>query len=209
MKNKKETSEAFLRFFHAFPSPISLDIYLDDVLYIEDFLYEDFSPYKPLTKGEHQLSITLHGQTELLCTRTIWISYEKIYTLIISTDFKTLAPGLYLINDVQRPIPNEHCLLRLGAFSDFPDLMTIQFVDQTLGFKKVSPHQISHYLSFPPHTYAVIGLAHEKNKPLCELKSLSLKVSRIYTLYLLGNGSKQYPFHFLLSIDGSSFISFK
>lgn len=208
MKKKTEAFEAFLRCFHALPSPISLDIYLDDVLYIEDFLYEDFSPYKPLIKGEHQLSITLHGQTDILCTRTIWMSHEKIYTLIITTDFKTLGPGLYLINDAQRPIPNEHCLLRLGTFCDFLDLMTIQFVDQTLGFRKISPHQISHYLSFLPDTYHLMALTHEKNDQICELKQTHLKISRIYTLYLIGNGSKNYPFHFLLSIDGSSFLSF-
>lgn len=209
MRKKKETFEAFLRCFHTLPSPISLDIYLDDVLYIKDFLYEDFSPYQPITKGEHQISITLHGQTDILCTRSIWMSHEKIYTLIIATDFKTLGTGLYLINDTKRPIPNEHCLLRLGAFCDLLDLVTVEFVDQTLAFRKIAPHQISHYLSFMPDTYHTTASAHEKNEKICELKNISLKISRIYTLYLLGNGSKNYPLHFLLSIDGSSFISFK
>lgn len=208
MKNKKDTFEAFLRCFHALPSPVSLDVYLDDVLYIKDFLYEDFSHYKPLAKGEHQISITLHEQTNILCTRSIWISNEKIYTLIISTDFKTLGPGLYLINDAQRPIPNEHCLLRLGTFCNLLHLVNIQFSEQTLAFRKISPHQSSHYLSFTPGTYDITALTHEKNDTVCELKNSSFKISRIYTLYLLGNASDNYPLHFLLSIDGSSFLSF-
>lgn len=209
MKKKKETFEAFLRCFHALPSPISLDIYLDDLLYIKDFLYEDFSDYKPLTKGEHQISVTVHGQTDILCTRSIWMSHEKIYTLIITTDFKTLESSLYLINDTQRPIPEGHCLLRLGTFCDLLDLVTIEFIDQTSGFRKISPHQTSHYLSFMPDTYHITALTHDKNDKICESKNTVLKYARIYTLYLLGNGAKDYPLHFLLSIDGSSFLSFK
>lgn len=209
MKKKKEICDAFLRCFHALPSPISLDIYLDDALYIKDFLYEDFSDYKPLSKGEHQLSVTLHGQTDILCTRSIWMSHEKIYTLIISTDFKTSVPGLYLINDTQRPIPEEHCLLRFGTFCDLLDLVTIEFIDQTSSFRKISPHQISHYLSFVSGLYHIISLTHDKKDKICESKNTTLKSGRIYTLYLLGNGSKDYPLHFLLSIDGSSFLSFK
>ena len=208
MKKKMDTSEAFLRCFHAFPSPMSLDVYLDDVLYIKDLLYEDFSYYEPLTRGEHQIYITVHEQTDILCTRSIWISNEKIYTLIITTDFKTSGPGLYLINDAKRPIPEGHCLLRLGTFCDLSDLVNVQFSEQTPTFKKISPHQSSHYLSFTPSTYSITALSHDQTHSFCELKNCSLKVARIYTLYLIGNASETYPIHFLLSIDGSSFLSF-
>lgn len=208
MKKKNSPAEAFLRSFHAYPTPKSLDIYLDDTLYVKDMLYQDFSQYKPLSKGEHHISITLTGESVIIAMRSIWISPQKIYTLIIAPDLKNEIPGLYLINDVQRPIPENHCLVRVGAFCEKRELIHIHYDNHPLSFKKISPHQISHYLAFEPGNYTIIAEDLEQHEILCELRACELKVQRIYTHYCLGKGTKEYPFQLLHSIDGSSFLTF-
>lgn len=208
MKKKNSPTEAFLRTFHALPTPKSFDIYLDDILYIKDMLYQDFSQYKPLSKGEHHIVITLTGESDVIAMRSIWISSQKIYTLIIAPDLKSDIPGLYLINDVQRSIPENHCLIRVGAFCEKSELIHIHYTNHPLSFQKISPHQISHYLAFEPGDYTITAEDLEQKEILCELKACKFKTQRIYTHYCLGKGTKEYPFQLLHSIDGSSFLTF-
>ena len=207
MKQKTSQTYGFLRIFHAIPSSSSFDFYLDETLYAKDLLYEDFTVYKPLTKGEHVISLCLHKETEPLLTRTLWISPEKIYTLIVTYAAHSETLQLYLMNDPPKKLPEEHFLLRVGNFSQCPMPLQLHFIDTKPIFKKIASHQLSSYLSFTPAIYTAELIDLDLQKVILTKANCILKLSRYYTLYIIG-GTQKFPTKLLLTIDGNSFLSF-
>lgn len=207
MKQKISVPHSFLRIFHAAPSSISFDLYLDDHLYEKDLLYEDFTVYKPLISGEHVLSICLHKKTEPLFTHSLWISPQKIYTLVVTYAPHSETLQGYLINDPPKKIPEEHFLLRVGNFSQYLMPLQLHFIDTKPLFKKIVSHQLSSYLSFTPSTYTAELIDLNLQKVVLTKANCILKLSRYYTLYIIG-GTQNFPTKLLLTIDGNSFLSF-
>lgn len=208
MKKKISQPYSFLRVFHAIPSSISLDLYLDDQLYTKDLLYEDFTVYKPVALGEHLLSICPHKETEPLLTRNLWMSPEKIYTLVITYTPHSESLQIYLMNDPVKKMPEDHFLLRIGNFSQIMQPLKLHLVDTKPFFKKVLCHQLSPYLSFIPNIYTAELMDPEEKNVLASRADCHLKVSRYYTLYSIG-GTEKFPTKLLLTIDGNSFLSFE
>lgn len=206
MLKKENTSAPYLRLFNCLPNSTIIDFYIDDVLWDQDIWYKDFTYYKSISSGSHQVTITPHNQTEVLCTRSIWISHSKIYTLIISLDLKLNCPALYLLNDYVRPIPDAHCLIRFGHFSASLPPTDVYLSEEQLLFKKIPYHEMTTYLALTPGSYHLDLKDHETNETLYTLPELHLKVSRFYSLYLIGNHDKTYPTITTLSIDGNSFL---
>ena len=207
MKHKMIQPYSFLRVLHAIPTSNSFDLYLDEELYAKDLLYEDFTIYKPLTKGEHVISICLHKDTEPLLTRTLWISPEKVYTLVVTYAPHSETLQCYLMNDPHKKIPEEHFLLRVGNFSQNLMPLQLRLVDTTPLFKKITSHQLSSYLSFSPATYTAELIDLDSKKTILTKANCTLKLSRYYTLYIIG-GTKPFPTKLLLTIDGNSFLHF-
>ena len=207
MKEKVSKPYGFLRILHATASSDSFDIYLDEKLYTKDLLYEDFTVYKPLAVGEHVLSVCLHKEAAPFLTHPLWISSEKIYTLVITYDSHGETLQGYLMNDPQKKIPEEHFLLRVGDFSQHLMPLQLRLVDTKPLFKKIKPHECTPYLSFSPGTYTAELTELGSQNIMSTKPNCILKLSRYYTLYLIG-GSKQFPNKLLLTIDGSSFLYF-
>lgn len=207
MKKKVSQPYGFLRILHAIPLTDSFDFYLDEQLYAKDLLYEDFTVYKPLSIGEHVVSLCLHKEIEPLLSQTLWISPEKIYTLIITYTPHSKALQCYLINDPPKKIPEDHFLLRVGNFSQHLMPLQLHLVDTKPIFKKIAPHQLGPYLSFTPNTYTAELIDLNSQKVITTKTHCTLKLSRYYTLYLIG-GTKECPTKLLLTIDGNSFLTF-
>ncbi len=208
MKQKAQSKDAFLRCFHGVPKSMSIDIYLDDVLYIKDMLYEDFSDYLPLSQGKHTLSIKAHHTDTVLCSREVLISKSHIYTLVIAPHQKNSTFNLYLINDTTRSIKKEYCMVRIGSFCALEDFWKVSVLENTLAFKKIAPHQLTHYLTFKPANYTLKLQGLDNSTLNYESPSFLLKPSRFYTFYLVGGQKPAFPLKSVLSIDGNSFLSF-
>ena len=197
---------SYLRLFHALPTAESFDVYLDEERYTKDLLYEDFTPYKPLAPGEHQITLTAYHTTEPLYTRTIWLSENRIYTLILSYMPDSTNLQGYLINDPPKAIPEEHLLIRVANFSQYTAPLTMHLVDTKPIFKKVPLRQTSSYLGFVPTTAAIEVLDIESQKCLISKPTNIFKISRYYSLYIIG-GTENYPLKWVQTIDGNSFIA--
>lgn len=198
---------SYLRLFHAIPTPESFDIYLDEKKYAKDLLYEDFTVYTPLTPGEHHLTVCAYHSTEALYERSLWISEHKIYTLVLAYLPDTPKIQGYLLIDPPKPIPEEHLLIRTANFSQHTAPMTLHLVDTKPIFKKIPLRQTSPYLGFLP-TQAPIELADIDSQEILITKpSSNFKITRYYTLYLIG-GTEDYPLKWVQTIDGNSFLYF-
>ncbi|MBE6022759.1 MAG: DUF4397 domain-containing protein [Cellulosilyticum sp.] len=198
---------SYFRLFHALPTAESFDLYLDDMLYTKDFLYEDFTLYKPISLGEHTLKVCPHKESEPIYERTFWISEKKIYTLVLTYTPNTTNIQGYLLNEPPKAIPEEHLLIRVGNFSQCITPLTLHLVETKPLFKKVPLRQTSSYLSFLPTTAAIELLEIENGHLLTTTSNNTFKISRYYTLYVIG-GIENYPLKWVQTIDGNSFIHF-
>lgn len=198
---------SYLRFFNALPTADNFDLYLDDHKCTKDWLYEDFTPYKPLTPGEHQLTLMPYRSQEPLYTRSFWVSAQKVYTLVLTYLPQTTDIQGYLINDPPKKIPEEQLLIRVANFSQHTSPLTMHLVDTKPIFKKVPLRQAGSYLGFLPTTAAIELLEIENQTLLATTPSNTFKISRYYTLYIIG-GTEDYPLKWVQTIDGNSFIHF-
>lgn len=200
-------AEAYLRCFHALPNSQSVDVYLDKKRWIKDFLYEDFSDYMPLTSGNHHIAFCPHGMIEPFYERDFWIARHKIYTLILSYLPGSETPQGYLINEPPKAIPEEHLLLRVANFSQLMEPSQLELMETKPFFKKVPLRQCSHYLAFSPLTACIQWFSPNAQAPLLTSPPLTFKVTRYYTLYLIG-ALPDYPLKCIQTIDGNAFLHF-
>lgn len=199
--------ESYLRFFHAFAQPISLDVYLDDLLLGKDYLYEDFSPFFPISIGEHHIRFCDHATEEVFYERNLWISKHKIYTLVLSLALSEDLPQGYLLNEPHKAIPEEHFLLRTANFSQVVLPSTLYFPDIKPLYKKVPLRQSSSYLAFLPLTSSMDWILTSTQEVLLSSPPMTFKPTRYYTLYLVG-GTDAYPLKCIQTIDGNAFLHF-
>lgn len=197
----------YLRILHAIPQVDSYDCYLNDKLYAKDLLFEDFTPYKPISAGEHQIALCKHKSTESLLTHSLWISPGKIYTLLLTYQPAKESIEYYLLNDPPRKMLEDHLLLRVAPFCQIDSPFEIHLADTKPIFKKLKLCQPSPYLAFTASTYTLELFDINTQKVLLNRENCLLKTYRYYTLYLLG-GTKAFPLRFVLTIDGNSFLSF-
>ena len=202
-----QTAEAYLRCFHALPIAESLDVYIDHQRWAKDFLYEDFSEYLPLACGNPHIPLSYHGIDEPFYERDFWISKHKIYTLILAPLPGSETPQGYLVNEPPKAIPEEHFLLRVANFSQFLEPSSLQLIEIKPYFKKVPLRQCGHYLAFQVATACVEWFSSNPLEPLLTSLPLSFKVTRYYTLYLIG-GVPHYPLKCIQTIDGNAFLHF-
>lgn len=200
-------AEAYLRCFHALPIAQSLDVYIDGQKWEKDFLYEDFSEYLPLTCGNHHIALCYHKMSEPFYKRDFWIGKHKVYTLIFAPLPGSEMPQGYLINEPPKAIPEEHFLLRVANFSQFSESSSLRLIETKPYFKKVPLRQCSHYLAFQPATTCIEWFSPNLQDPLLTSSPLIFKVTRYYTLYLVG-GAPNYPLKCIQTIDGNAFLHF-
>lgn len=207
MKHLPSGPYGYLRILQALPLTQSYDFYLDEKLYAKDLLFEDFTVYKPIISGEHQMTLCKHGEKESLLTHRFWIASNKIYTLLVIFEAHTESIQYYLLNDPLKKMPEEHLLLRFAPFAELNLPFELHLEDIKPFFKKLKLGKPSPYLAFLPDTYNLQLINPETKKSILCKEKCMLKPTRYYTLYLLG-GTPDFPLCFVLTIDGSSFLSF-
>lgn len=200
-------AENYIRFFHALPTSDGLDLYWDDQKLTKDFLYEDFTRYFPTSSGEHHLTITLHHLTEPLYETTLWLSKQKIYTLVLSYTPQTTMIQTNLVYEPPKVIPDEQLLIRSANFSQLPSTFTLQLIDTKPIFKKIPMRQAGSYLAFSPVTATLELDDLDTHESLHQWENHLFKATRYYTLYLIG-GTETYPLKCIQTIDGNSFLHF-
>lgn len=209
MSKKEIAPKSYLRLFHCLPVSSPIDLYIDNKLQKANLIYEDFTDYNLIMPGEHTLHITLYKQQEILTKKTLFILPSKIYTVVLVPETKQgTGLALYVIEDVIRTIPSNHFLIRFGHFNHALSLLDITLTHETSTFKKVSCYEMTNYQAINPSSYTLQIKDSSTQKVLLTAPKLLLKPSRFYSIYILGNRSKEFPTQMVLSIDGNSYIRF-
>ncbi len=207
MLKKDDIPLSYMRFFHALPVKYSIDIYIDTKLVFRDVLYEDFTDYIALCPGEHTINIT-HAKNPITVYSMIWyVPNKKIYTGIIAPKTKDgIGIEVYKIEDLIRPIPSNNFLVRLGHFSMTTPTIDAFLSDNTAAFKKVSCNELTNYTASKSGVHTLQIKDSKTENSLLMVPNIRLKTSRFYSIYVIGNGSKEFPLTLAIPIDGNSYL---
>jgi len=207
MKNKCLPTFCNLRFFHAFPSPLPLDLYIDDKPFAKNILYEDFTTYKPLLAQDYTLTLCKHHEKEVLFTQTFHLHMKKNYTIAL---FPTADQcyQLLLLNEPSKEIPDEMLLARTINLTSQTDSLKLLFKEMRPEFKKLQAAHFTSYLAYKDGTYHLQLLQPSTEKIVYEQKEINLKASRYYAFYIIG-GLDAYPLKVISHIEGSSLYHFE
>lgn len=207
MLRRETVPLSYIRFFHALPINYSIDIYIDNKLVFGDVLYEDFTDYVSLPSGEHTIHIT-RPKNPIVIYTTLWsVPEQRIYTCVIAPKTKdNIGIEFYKIEDILRSIPSNNLLIRFGHFSMNTPTIDAFLSDDNATFKKVSCSEMTNYISLKPTLYTLEINDSKTDKHLVSAPHIRLKPSRFYSIYTIGNGSKDFPLITVLSLDGNSYL---
>ncbi|WP_069997501.1 DUF4397 domain-containing protein [Cellulosilyticum sp. I15G10I2] len=207
MLKKENIPLSYMRFFHALPIKYSIDIYIDTKLAFRDVLYEDFTDYIALYPGEHTITIK-QTKNPITVFSMVWhVPNQKIYTGIIAPKTKDgMGIEIYKIEDITRPIPSNNFLVRIGHFSMPTPTIDIFLSDNTATFKKVSCNELTNYTPSKPGIHTLEIKESTTGKSLLSVPSIRLKTTRFYSIYVIGNNSKEFPLTITIPLDGNSYL---
>lgn len=207
MSSKKDTSLCYLRLFHAFTDSSAFDVYLDDQLIYSYFLYEDFTRYYPIASGMHILKITPHHQKETLYEKKVNLQRFQIYTGVLACKYKDPTTyHIFCLEEPQKILENAKLGIRLNHFARFESPITLHLPDEQLPIRNIRYGQASSYILKEPAPYCFTIQDTKEDMELTTLLSKKFKPGRLYSIYFIGDGSKDFPYKPILSIDGFSYL---
>lgn len=200
-------TKSYVRFFHAIPINYSIDIYIDSKLIFCDILYQDFTDYISLLPGEHTIHMT-RTKNPIIIYSAVWdILDQKIVTGVIAPKTKEgIGIDIYQMEDILRPIPSNNFLIRFGHFSMNTGAVDVFLSNDKATFKRVSCSEMTNYTSSKPDIYTLQINDSKTGKLLVKAPNMRLKTTRFYSIYALGNGSKEFPLIVIISLDGNSYL---
>lgn len=199
--------QSYIRVFHAVPTSIPIDVYIDKKAVAPDFLYEDFTEYIPIAPGEHTISITKANEPTIIYERKINLAPKSIYTAIAAPKCKNPKElNIFLLEDTQRPIPANNLLLRFGHFSKATPIVDITLPDGTPVFKNMAYGQVTQYIPLAPGVYTLEARDPQTGKVLLTIPDIRLKGERFYSIYAVGDNTKQFPLQVVIPLDGNSYL---
>ena len=207
MSKTDPISLSYIRFFHALPIKYGIDIYIDNKLRFNDVLYEDFTEYIALPPGQHTVHLSRTKNPIVLCSKVLNISDQKIYTSTVAPKSREgTGIDIYKIEDVLRTIPSNNFLIRFGHSGGNSAAVDVFLSDDVPLFKRVSYSEITNYTPKNPGIYTLQLKESKTGKVLVSAPNIRLKPSRFYSIYTLGNGSKEYPHIVVIPLDGNSYL---
>lgn len=207
MPTKKDTSLCYIRLFNAFTSSIAFDLYLDNQLMYSYFLYEDFTKYYPIPSGKHILKLTQHHKEDVLYEKKINLQRFQIYTGVLACKYKDPETyHIFCLEEPQKLLEPPRLAVRLNHFARFDGATSLNLSEEPLPIRNIRYGQASSYLVKEPAPYTFIIKETSEENELTTLSSKKLKPGRLYSIYLVGDGTKTFPYKPVLSIDGFSYL---
>jgi len=207
MLKRNPLTKSYVRFLHAIPIKYSMDIYIDGKLIFCDVLYEDFTDYISLLPGEHTIHMTRTKNPIIIYSLALDILDQKIVTGVIAPKTKDgIGIDIYKMEDVLRPIPSNNFLIRFGHFSMNIGVVDVFLSDDNATFKRVSCSEMTNYTPSKPGLYSLQVNDSITGKLLITAPNMRLKTTRFYSIYTIGNGSKEFPLIVIISLDGNSYL---
>lgn len=208
MNDRNNIPKTYIRLLQAVPSILYVDVYAENKLLFKELSYEDFSKYVILPSGTYLFRFTKHEQKESFYEKKLSLMRGTLYTLILAPKYKgTNALNLFLIEDTLRPLAPNHCFVRIGHFYKPIAHLDSKLNEEGPYFKNLVYGQLSQYLPCKPQNYSISFKDFTLDALFLELPKNVFKISRFYSIYLIGTDIPVPTPKALISIDGNSFLT--
>lgn len=192
---------SLIRFLHAVPRGVPVDVYLNGSLFFNRILFTHFSPYIYVPEGTYDVSVfpTMTKENPLL-RQSIQVKDNELCTLAMTGYYNDLE--LLLIPEDKEPGSKDNSKLRVVHLS--PNVLDLNILaNSKVIFSDVSFREVTDYIEMSPQFYQ-IDVELSVNNRLLRSNRLAVNRNRIYTLYILGNFAN---FQVFQSLDGAAFVT--
>ncbi len=192
---------SLIRFLHAVPRGVPVDVYLNGSLFFNRILFTHFSPYIYVPEGTYDVSVfpTMTKENPLL-RQSIQVKDGELCTLAMTGYYNDLE--LLLIPEDKEVGSKNDSKLRVVHLS--PNVLDLNILaNSKVIFSDVSFREVTDYIEMPPQFYQ-IDIELSVNNRLLRSNRLAVNRGRVYTLYILGNFAS---FQVFQSLDGAAFIT--
>ena len=192
---------SLIRFLHAVPRGVPVDVYLNGSLFFNRILFTHFSPYIYVPEGTYDVSVfpTMTKENPLL-RQSIQVKDGELCTLAMTGYYNDLE--LLLIPEDKEVGSKNDSKLRVVHLS--PNVLDLNILaNSKVIFSDVSFREVTDYIEMPPQFYQ-IDIELSVNNRLLRSNRLAVNRDRVYTLYILGNFAS---FQVFQSLDGAAFIT--
>ena len=199
---KKFTDEySLIRFLHAVPGIMPVDIYLNGSLFFNRVFFTQFSPYIYVPDGVYEVTvfITMTRENPIL-RQNIEVKNGELATLAMTGNYDNIKL-LIIPEDKEAPIANNSKFRVVHLSPNLPELNILAY--DSILFSNVDFREITEYIEMPSQFYK-ISVELSQNNRLLRSNRIAINPNRIYTLYLMGNFAS---FQIFQSLDGAAFIN--
>ena len=198
----------YLRFFQASYNAPALDIFINDVPVVKDFVYKNFTEYYKARAGNYNVKIYPAGNRDLIVLdANIELYPNNIYTLAIMGLYNFNGIEINLIADHLRNIDENYSYIRFINLS--PSLQNLDVVlNNRLEISELSYGTVSGYLELVPGKYNFKAYSSEKKKLVLENPNMVLNAAKIYSGYIVGINNKNNNLQILIPLEGATYLKF-
>ncbi|MBR0600381.1 DUF4397 domain-containing protein [Sinanaerobacter chloroacetimidivorans] len=203
-QNMNEPGTGYVRFLHAVPAAIEVNVFADDQLLADEISFGEYNDYTPLQKGNY--TITLY-ETEMsgippeaLLTNSLEITDDTFLTLAAAGTPESLS--FLAIPDSDMPMASGQSMVRFAHLSPNGPAVDIALEDGTILFSNISYKQITPYLAVPPMEYTLqVRTAGTPNVVLTFPEAI-LVPDEMYTVYAIGLTGENPELEAIMLLDG-------
>ena len=176
-----------VRFFHAFPSSQSIDLYLNGIRVFREIPYKSVSKYLTLPEGKYQIDLYPSGRLHtVLISKKVQIKEGTPYTLIAVGNTKTSTLFAMEENHVLPVKETKLNCVNLNPESAGIDIAVTggDTIYSNLAYTKPSP-----YLGLTPMTIEFLVKCSTSKELILDPFSVKLHADELYTMGIISSGN--------------------
>lgn len=206
-QNRNECVKSYIRLLHAFPNAPAVDVYIEDVLTVEDLTYKEFSQYLSVLPRSYKIGVYETGTKDRPLLETdLLIQPNNVYTIaVISTPD---APGIELnpVKEMYEEIPDNMIAIRFSHLSPTAPIVDITLPNGDILFENVDYKETTEYLAVPPGKYTLQARDAVTGDILLNVPNVRLESDKFLTVYAVGLPGETPPLQVLIPLDGITYL---
>ncbi len=208
--NSCACTKSYFRVLNAVEGSPAVDVYVNEMLLSSNLKYSEFSRYMKFMPGSYKLTVYPSGsKKEPILQTDIKIAENLAYTGAISGSIKNLPElSIYMMPDEKE----NNAMNKMSAvkvINLINDSVPLELVtgDGTVLFSDLEYADITNNVALPSGTYTLHLRPKGSNKNILTVPSVDFAPRMYYTLYLIGEYSKDKPkIELLIPEDGINYL---
>lgn len=197
----------YVRFFHAYPTNVAVDIYANGVLVAENVMYRSFTEYYKAFPGFYRIAVYATGtKNKPLALTFINLIGYRVYTAAIIQG--EIGASIELINDSLRPLPNNRSFMRFAQLSATAPKQVDLYLDDNLVIEGMEYKEVSRYLTTGIGKHNVKVRDFFSGSVLVEEPNVRTVGGEAYTAYIIGDVNDRVGLQIIVTLEGISYLNF-